>query len=213
MEDQNYGRAGRKGQRGSYSLIFKYLADINNPLLTVESIKQKREENEKKKFESFKLYDEKNMIEEEKLFDDYCKFRKDTLKKADNEFIKEDNEYQWGKIINSKDSFENKKQSLELLKKNTNEIINPLIKIKYFIDNIYDFKETDEKIFEEEDFYSWPLKMVYANELASDKKLKKAKEYYDDAIDNLISFQSDIQNQTFLGMFIFKSKKKMKILT
>ena len=50
--------------------------------------------------------------------------------------------------------------------------------------------------------------MVYANELASDKKLKKAKEYYDDAIDNLISFQSDIQNQTFLGMFIFKSKKK-----
>ena len=41
VEEQNYGRAGRKGQQGSYSLIFYYYDDTNNLLLTVDSIKKK----------------------------------------------------------------------------------------------------------------------------------------------------------------------------
>ena len=53
--------------------------------------------------------------------------------------IKEDNEYYWGKILESKDCLEKKKAMLEDLIKRELSIENiqsPLIKIKYFIQNI-----------------------------------------------------------------------------
>ena len=171
VEDQNYGRAGRNGQKGSYSLIFHYQDNNNDPLLTVDSIKNKREYDEKKRFEDFRKNDEQNMIEEEKLFDDYCNFRRDVLRKSGNLFFKKDNEFLWGKIINSKDTFEEKKLQLEELKKNKDKIINPLIKIQYYIEDIGEL-EKDLNIFEEEKFYSWALKMEYAAYLAKNKELE-----------------------------------------
>ena len=169
VEDQNYGRAGRNGQKGSYSLIFAYLEDKNNPFLSVDSIKKKREENEKQKFENFK-YEQKNMENEEFLYYEYLKIRKD-LHFNENEFLKEDSEYSWGRLFNSDLSFEEKKKKLEELKENK-KIINPLILIKYFLDpqNIKKFEEKDEIIFEKEKFYSWPLKMKYACELSKNRK-------------------------------------------
>ena len=117
VEDQNYGRAGRKGQQGSYSLIFKYDSDKSNPLLTVDSIKKKREEFEKSNFEDFCKNEMKNIKLEEEIFNDYCKYRKDVLNQCGDDFIKEDNEYQWGKIFNSKEINIKKKKNVRKFEK------------------------------------------------------------------------------------------------
>ena len=105
------------------------------------------------------------------------------------------------------ESFEVKKKRLEQLKKSDQKIFNPLIKIQYYIQNI-DKLEDDIQIFEKEKFYSWPLKLTYANYLATIKKLDEALDYYEKAKENLTDFQIDIQNQTLLQLFIFKSLKK-----
>ena len=213
VEDQNYGRAGRNGKKGSYSLIFTYFAERFNPLLTVDSIKRQREEDERKAFDNFKGKEEKDMLNEESLFKIQCNFRKELEDKKINgmnfylaDFIKEDEEYAWSKIINSNDTFEEKKKKLEQLIKNSTKIINPLIKIKYYIKNIKEFK--DEQIFEEEKFYSWPLKIEYAAHLAIQKEIDKALSFYESAIEDLKDFQIDIGNQTVLYMLIFKSLTK-----
>ena len=209
IEEQNYGRAGRNGQKGSYSLIFTYLADKNNPLLTVESIKKKRENDEKEKFRCFKEYDEIKMKNEISLFKDYTKFRF-ILHKNGDKFIMEDNEYYWGLILNSDLSFNEKKYRLEKLKENEKSIINPLMKIKYFVsqDNIEKFQKEDEILFEKEKFYSWPLKMQYAALLSENKEIEKARQYYEEVIENLKDYQYDIQNQTVIHLLIFKSLQK-----
>ena len=207
VEEQNYGRAGRKGQQGSYSLIFYYYDDTNDPLLSVDSIKKKRDDEERNRFKNFNENDRQNMIEEEKLFNDYCKYREKAVQKFSDELIKKDNEYRWGKIINSLESFEVKKKRLEQLKKSDQKIFNPLIKIQYYIQNVEKL-EDDIKIFDEEKFYSWPLKITYANYLATQLKLDEALDYYKKAKENLTDYQIDIQNQTLLQLFIFKSLKK-----
>ena len=213
VEDQNYGRAGRNGKKGSYSLIFTYFAERFNPLLTVDSIKRQREEDERKAFDNFKGKVEKDMLNEESLFKIQCNFRKELEDKKNNgmniylaDLIKEDEEYAWSKIINSNDTFEEKKKKLEKLIENSTKIINPLIKIKYYIKNIEEFKE--EQIFEEEKFYSWPLKIEYASHLAIQKEIDKALSFYESAIEDLKDFQIDIGNQTVLYMLIFKSLAK-----
>ena len=209
VEEQNYGRAGRNGQKGSYSLIFTYLSSENIPFLTVESIKKRRENEEEERFKNFKNFDEKKMKNEEELFKRYIQFRK-ILHDNGNQFIKEDNEYFWGKLLNSDLSFEEKQKKLEKLTSNEKIIISPLMKIKYFLDlnNIEHFKKEDEKIFEQEKYYSWPLKMKYASKLAQEKKLELAKEYYEEVIDILQDFQCDIQNQTVVHLLIFKGLTK-----
>ena len=208
VEDQNYGRAGRNGQKGSYSLIFKYNSD--NPFLTVDAIKKKREEDEKRMVENF---NEKDLKNAEELFEDYCEYRKKYLKDCGDDYIKEDNEYSWGLIFNSKKSYEEKKKMLQNLKKRElsfENIKNPLIKIKYYIQEIKYFD--DENIFIEEKFYSWALKMKYATQLVLDNKDKKiidkAKRYYKEAVESLKEFQTDIKSQIILYLFIVQSLKK-----
>ena len=216
VEDQNYGRAGRNGQKGSYSLIFKY--NSNNPVLSVESIKKKRENDERIKVKNFRENELKTMLEEEVIFNEYCKYRKEVLNNCKEDCIKEDNEYDWGKIIDSKDSLEKKKEMLKELKNRTlsiENINNPLIKIKYFIQNINKFNEDDKNLFEKEKFYSWSLKMEYAAYLAMTKTKPGENEnensieliinYYEEVIETLNSFQIDIQNQTILFLFIYKT--------
>ena len=223
VEDQNYGRAGRNGQKGSYSLIFKYNSD--NPILTIESIKKKREDDERKKVEYFRKNELKEILKEEELFKNYCEYRKKKFKNI-NDFVKEDNEYHWGKILDSKDCMEKKEKMLEDLKKRSlseESICNPLIKIKYFIQNIDKFDESNKDIFKEENFYSWPLKMEYATYLAKkrfkddkdkdqkeNENIKKTKEFYEEVIENIKDFQIDIQNQTILFLFIFQTLEKNK---
>ena len=49
IEDKNYGRAGRKGQRGSYTLIMQYndeYGPLSDDNLKLEIIKEKREKAE-----------------------------------------------------------------------------------------------------------------------------------------------------------------------
>jgi len=80
--------------------------------------------------------------------------------------IKEDNEYYWGKILESRDCLEKKKAMLEdLIKRelSVENIQSPLIKIKYFIQNIEDFKKKDITIFKDEKFYSWTFKIGICN--------------------------------------------------
>ena len=50
--------------------------------------------------------------------------------------------------------------------------------------------------------------MEYANILAVENDLEKAKDYYKEAKKILTDFQIDIQNQSMLQLFIFKSLKK-----
>ena len=211
VEDQNYGRAGRNGQKGSYSLIFKYNSD--NPFLTVDAIKKKREEDEKRMVKNF---NEKDLKNDEELFEDYCEYRKKYLKNCGDDYIKEDNEYSWGLIFNSKKSYEEKKKMLQNLKNRElifENIKNPLIKIKYYIQEIKYFD--DENIFIEEKFYSWALKMKYATQISTHKRdmesIVKAKRYYKEAVENLKEFQTDIKSQIILYLFIVQSLKKTKI--
>ena len=51
VEEQCLEMVGRNGQKGSYSLIFMYNSD--NPKLSIESIKKKREDDERNKVEYF----------------------------------------------------------------------------------------------------------------------------------------------------------------
>ena len=213
VEDQNYGRAGRNGQNGSYSLIFEYNSD--GPL-TIESIKNKREEKEWEDVRNYHKNKEKKFKEEEYLFNDFCKYKNEILNNCDNKYIIEDREYSWGMILNSKEPFEKKKKILKNLKKEklcVENIKNPLIKIKYFNENIENFKLEDETIFNEEKYYSWGLKMKYATNLATKSKgekkiIEKAIKYYNEAIENLKEFQIDIKTQGILNKFIFKSLQK-----
>ena len=94
-------------------------------------------------------------------------------------------------------------------------IKNPLIKIKYYIQNLEDFNKEDEKIFEEEKYYSWSLKMKYATFLAKIKdkeneklNINKAIRYYEEVIEILKDFQDDIVIQLILYKFIFKTLQK-----
>jgi len=216
IEEQNYGRAGRNGQNGSYSLLFFYESAKNNPLLTIETIKKNREIQEKNDIDYFYEKQLKIYRKEEELYNDYVEYRNKILKKCDDEFIKEDNEYQWGIIFNSNESFSIKKQKLAALKKKElipENISNPLIKIKYFIANIRYFGKKDENIFQEEKYYSWGLKMKYATYLAIKDKSKKeniekAIKYYNEVIDILKEFQIDLKNQSVIYKFIFNSFKK-----
>ena len=216
IEDQNYGRAGRNGQNGSYSLLFFYEAAKSNPLLTIEMIKKNREIQERREIDYFFEKQLKIFRKEEELYNDYCKYRNEKLRNCDNEFIKEDNEYQWGIIFNSKDSFAIKKEKLNELKKMKlipDNISNPLIKIKYFISNIKCFEGKDEVLFEKEKYYSWGLKMKYATYLvikdkSKEENIKKAIKYYNEVIEILKEFQIDAKNQSVIYKFIFNSLKK-----
>jgi len=223
VEDQNLGRVIRNGQKGSYSFIFMYKSD--NPILTIESIRKKREVDEREKVKYCIENKLKEILKEEELFNDYCKYRKEFFKKCKNEFIKEDNEYLLGKIFNSKECFEKKKKMLEDLKKRSlreEDLSNPLIKIKFFIENIDKFNENDKNLFEKEKFYSWSLKMEYATYLVTqkirhddgkgnenEKNIKEAIKYYEDVIEKLKDFQNEIQNQTNLLLCIFKTLSKI----
>ena len=74
IEEQNYGRAGRKGQRGSHFLIMLYkneYGNLKNEELTIENIKKIRDKLEFDSINSLIENEMKIILKKEELFNDF----------------------------------------------------------------------------------------------------------------------------------------------
>ena len=172
VEDQNYGRAGRKGQRGSCISIILYNNEygiFEKNELNIDIIKQKREKIE---FENIKKLIDNEMkfiLEKELLFQDFCSLLNNECKKF-NVYEKLNLLELWAKILKNK-NIEEIKKNYQILKndKKKNKIKNNLIKLKDIINYADSAENFFIKIFDYEYEYSWAARLKYSCLLAKEK--------------------------------------------
>ena len=171
IEEQNYGRAGRKGQKGSHYLIMLYkneYGQLTKEELNIKNIKRIRDKLEFDSINSLIDNEMKKILKKENLFKDFCHLLKTVFKKCNN-FEKLYIEEIWG-IILKDDNIENIEKNYQTLKEqNIHEIKNNLIKIKDIVNNSDNSKDFFTKIFDMEPEYSWVAKMIYSYLLAKEK--------------------------------------------
>ena len=230
IEEQNYGRAGRKGQKGSHILIMLYkneYGNLNNDELNIKNIKKIRDKNEYDCINLLKENEMKKILLKEEVFKDFCKYLKKDCDRCDI-YEKSNIEEKWGIILknNNIDDIKNNYQILKSDKKD--EIQNNLIKIKQIINYSDNPKNFFKEIFKIEPDYSWAALIKYSCILAKEKttwnlknltnkfknqqnaieKLNIVKEKINLFIDDL-STQSTLNKLTF--SFLLKIWKKLKI--
>ena len=220
IEDQNYGRAGRKGQKGSHILIMLYnneYGKLDDKDLNFDVIKKKREDLE---FESIKklIKNEMKFIEDkEKLFTKFCKYLKDNYKNTDT-YVKSSVEEQWGIILKNNNIDKIREDFTNLTNKTSHPIKNTLIeihKIVHYLDNSSNFNES---IIEKEPLYSWAARIRYACVLAKEKekgkvdKKEKAIKEFEQVREKLDDFLEDLSSQSSLNTFAFGFFIKNKTL-
>ena len=220
-EDQNYGRAGRKGQKGSYCLIMLYnyeygpLDDDMNDESKLKEIKIRREKAEYESIKEIKENDKIFIEQKEELFKQFCQYLKIHYKEC-NKFVRASLEEQWGILLKGKDIETIKNDYENLIKEDKKEIINTLIKIQ----EIVKYSHSDTSIFELEPEYSWCARLVYACNLAKSKvknndlsnlnesveQFEKVKKILDESFMNDLSVQSSL-NKLVFSLFVMNQEK------
>ena len=209
VEDQNYGRAGRNGEKGSYTLIMQYnneYGPLSDDNLKLDIIKQKRE---KAEFEGIQKLIKNEMVfiqQKEELFKKFCKYLKDKYSES-NTFERANIEEKWGKILKGKDIKTILKNYEKLINEDNKQITNNLIKIQ----EIVNYSKSDTTIFELEPEYSWCARMVYACNLAKykviDGDLSKQKEAINqfNKVKQILdeTFLNDLSSQASLNKLVF----------
>ena len=227
VEEQNYGRAGRKGQKGSHMLVMLYnneYGHLEKGVLTVDYIKQIRDKIE---LENIKYLIDNNMkfiLEKEEVFKKFCYLKNIECKKF-NTYQKLNLQEVWAKIIKSENIDEIKK-NFEILQndKKKNKIKNNLIKLKDIINYADDPEKFFTKIFDLEYEYSWAARLKYScllakevsglftfnyfcNQEKSIKEFEKTKTIIDIFIGNLSSL-SALNKLVF--SFLKKNEEQLK---
>ena len=224
IEDQNYGRAGRKGQKGSYSLIMLYndeygpLDDNMDDEAKLTEIKKRREKAEYESIKALKENDKIFIEEKEGVFEQFCQYLKDNYKEC-NKFVRASLEEQWGILLKEKDIETIKNNYEKLINGDKKEIVNNLIKIQEIVKNSsHHFDSTI--IFEIEPEYSWSARLVYACYLAkikvenndlsnlreSVRQFEKVKQILDDSFISDLSAQSSL-NKLVFSLFVMNQEK------
>ena len=217
IEEQNYGRAGRKGQRGSHYLIMLYKNEyghLKNEELRIENIKKIRDKLEFDSINSLIENEMKIILKKEELFNDFCKYLKNNCKKCNN-YEKSSIEEKWGILLKDKKIENIEKNYMELKSVKIHQIENNLIKIKDIINNSDNSKDFYTKIFEMEPEYSWAAKIKYSSILAKEKVwwLNKLKNKFANQLQAIKEFQSvkakidifigDLSSQSTLNKMVF----------
>ena len=172
VEEQNYGRAGRKGQKGSFMLVMLYKNEygiLNKEELNIDFIRQKRDKIELENIKYLINNEMKFILEKELVFKDFCHLLREECKDF-NTYQKLNLLERWAKLLKS-ENIEEIKKNYELLKndKKKKKIQNNLIKLKDLINYADDSQKFFTKIFDFEYEYSWAARIRYACLLAKEK--------------------------------------------
>ena len=124
VERQNYGRAGRNGQKGSYILIMKYdgtYGNLSESDLNINKLEDLRDEDELKGTKSMIENEARFIKEKEEIFKEFCHYLKKDYEEVDN-FARASIEEQWGILLKSENIEEIKNKFMELKKSDNKQI-------------------------------------------------------------------------------------------